>query len=289
MSILEAANQPTIAEAAFKYLEAGCSIIPVNGKRPALPAWDEFKHFRPSGPRVGYWLRSGRMSGIGLVCGVVSGGLVVIDVDSQEACAEFESKFPRILDTLTVISGSGRGKHYYYKCHIMPSNAWRSGVELRSDGAYVVAPPSIHPVSGEPYRVANSCDVKQVGSLEPVRRWILERGGGGNVAKPAPIGGNPSHFAVRNSSAYGRAVLNDEVSKINHAKEGEGNNTLYRAALKCGSLIASGHLSQAEAERELEAAAAALSARDGVEATRRTIASGLKRGGGSPWKPRSVR
>lgn len=284
MSILEAANQPTVAEAAFKYLEAGCSIIPVNGKRPALPAWDEFKHFRPSGPRVGYWLRSGRMSGIGLVCGVVSGGLVVIDVDSQEACAEFESKFPRILDTLTVISGSGRGKHYYYKCHIMPSNAWRNGVELRSDGAYVVAPPSIHPVSHEPYRLANTYDVKQVGSLEPVRRWILERGGGGNAPTPTPPNGGG--VGVRNSSRYGSAALKDEASKVAHAKEGDGNNTLYRAALRCGSLIASGHLSQSDAERELEAAAAALSDRDGVEATRRTIASGLRRGGGSP---RSVR
>lgn len=285
MSILEAATQTTIADAAFAYLEAGCSIIPVSGKRPALPSWEEFKHARSSGPRVAYWLRSGRMSGIGLVCGVVSGGLVVIDVDSQEACAEYEERFRALQQTLVITSGSGRGKHYYYRCHVMPTNAWRNGVELRSDGAYVVAPPSIHPVSHDPYRVAIAKDVMQVGSLEPVRRWILERGGGGNsTPKPTPTPSSPA--SVRHSSNYGRAALLDEASKIAHAKEGDGNNTLYRAALKCGSLIASGHLNQSEVERTLEAAACSLTTRDGLAATQRTIASGLRVGCGSP---RSVR
>lgn len=283
MSIFHAATRPTVADAAYAYLEADCSIIPVVGKRPALP-WDEFKRVRPSAPRVGFWLRSGRMRGIGLVCGAVSGGLVVIDVDSRAACNEFESAFPALLDTLTVISGSGRGKHYYFRCTgVMPANAWRNGIELRADGAYVVAPPSLHPQSCLAYCVDRPFEVKAVASLETVRRWIIDRGGG-DTPIPAP---RPTPApTIRDGSRYGRAALAEETRAVALASEGEGNNRLYRAALKLGSLVAAGHLIQSDVERALEAAAAGLSARDGVDATRRTIASAFKV---SLSSPRTVR
>lgn len=275
-TLLEAASSFTITDAAHTYLLAGASIIPLTGKKPSI-VWRRYTHERASQFTAKYWLRSGKMSNIGLVCGAVSGGLVVIDVDSIGACAEFEAAFPDLTHTLTIRSGSGRGKHYYYyAADIIPANTWRNGVELRSNGAYVVAPPSRHVSSGLAWCVVRGADVLRTNRLVEVWRWISER------ALPAPALPTPSGAPVVSKSAYGRNALADEAGKVRGAAEGTANATLYRAALKMGSLIASGLLTQGEVESALELAAAELTRRDGIQATRRTIASGLRIGMGSP-------
>lgn len=275
MSILDAATSPTVGEAAYGYIEAGCSIIPVQGK-VAVGSWREYQFKRPTSIKVSQWLRSRQMSGIGLVCGEVSGGLVVIDVDSRAACIEFEAEFPMLTDTLTIRSGSGRGNHYYfYAVDILPANTWRDGVELRANKAYVVAPPSLHPVSGLAYCVVRAAAVRKTNLLVEVRRWIAWRG----VAS-APIPTSPAPMSSKN--AYGQAALAGECDRVRAAPEGSANTALYRAALKMGSLIASGVLAQGEVEAALEGAAAELSRRDGLNATRRTIAGGMRIGMGSP-------
>lgn len=276
-SILDAATSPTVGEAAYAYLEAGCSIIPVQGKRP-VGNWRPYQTIRPTTTKVRHWLKTGQMYGIGMVCGAVSGGLVVIDVDSMAACAEFEAAFPTLTDTLTIRSGSGRGRHYYYYAvGILPANTWRDGIELRSNGAYVVAAPSLHPVSSLAYCVVRRANVRKTDQLVEVRRWISERGG--NIPAPtAPRRPTPPPT----SKSYGQAALAGECTAVRHAPEGTANATLYRAALKMGSLIASGLLTRLEVEIALEAAAEHLSSRDGLTATQRTIQSGLRVGMGSP-------
>lgn len=285
-TILDAALSATVAEAAMKFREAGCSIIPVQGKQPAmgLKNWKVFTHQLPPMSLVRQWTANKYVTGIGLIGGAVSGGLVLLDIDSMDACDEFEANFPDLLTTLTVRSGSGRGRHYYFYAHALPGNAWRAGCELRCEGAYVVAPPSIHASSGLPYRVERLYEPLRVFSLATVRKWILERGGGAAAVTPKPA---RTDSGIRNASAYGSKALLDQASIVAHATEGMGNRTLYLAALKMGSLIASGHLTQTMVEIELEAAAAGLSARDGVEATRNTIQSGLRTGMGNP-RPEKV-
>lgn len=275
-SILDAASSATIAEAAMKYLEAACSIVPVTGKKPAVALAPLIRQ-QPPRTLVRHWLAVGTMKGIGVLGGAVSGGLVLLDVDSMDACGEFEATFPALIDTLTVRSGSGRGKHYYFYAHRLPGNAYRGGIEMRCTGAYVVAPPSVHPTSGQPYRVERFAEVRRVYSMASVRRWILERGGGGAAAAPrrAPT---PLPPQARDSSAYGRAALMGECAAVRTAAEGQGNNTLYKAALKLGTLVADGKIERLTVEIELENSASALSERDGVEATRRTIQSGLRTG-----------
>jgi hypothetical protein len=219
-SILDAATSATIAEAAMKYIDAGCSIIPLDGKKPAssIKNWTVFARQQPPRGLVAHWLRSGIMrAGIGLIGGAVSGGLVLLDVDSMAACAEFEATFPNLVDTLTVRSGSGRGKHYYFYAHRLPGNAYRGGVELRCTGAYVVAPPSIHPVSGQPYRVECQSDVRRVYGMASVRKWILERGGGAMAVTPKPA---RIDSGIRDATAYGRKALLDQAAIVAAAREG---------------------------------------------------------------------
>jgi hypothetical protein len=237
----------------------------------------------PTARQLSWWLQRPTCTGIALICGYVSGGLVVLDVDSQEGCTEFEAAFPSLLQTLQVRSGSGRGKHYYFYSRFLPPTTVGIGMELRSDGAYVVAPPSIHPGSGEPYRVARYGNVQSVLDLEDLRRWIIGRSGGAVASPRQRPPALPPGTAVAGATKLGLAALAGEVAYVRSATS-HVNNALYRAALKMGSLIASGQIPQSHVEAELEAAAAGLSARDGIEATRLTIESGLKVGLRNPRK-----
>lgn len=277
-TILDAATEATVQGAAYAYIEAGCSIIPVRSKKPAIFHWDEYKTTRSHNGNVRYWLQSDRMQGIGLICGAVSGNLVVLDVDSMQACEAFETSFPLLRDTLTIRSGSGRGRHYYFYADQLPINTWLQGVELRADGAYVVAAPSIH-TSGHRYLVERHHNVKRVTDLEDVRDWIQHRAGMFFINMPKP---KPSYPTIRDGSRYGKAALTSECISVQSAPEGSRNNTLYRAALKMGSLINGGHLSKSEVEYQLENAAFSLAESDGIDTVRRTIQSGLIKGMSNP-------
>jgi Bifunctional DNA primase/polymerase, N-terminal len=81
---------------------------------------------------------------------------VVIDIDprnggSLEALETITGTLP---DTLTAWSGrNDGGRHLYFKrpAGQLTSSKLPDGIDLKVNG-YCIAPPSIHPVSGEPYR-----------------------------------------------------------------------------------------------------------------------------------------
>lgn len=97
---------------------------------------------------------------IGIVCGMPSHGLIVIDIDVDEdedingyaTLEDWERTYGELPATATAITGKG-GTHYFYRTdrtNIRPSVNKQLGVDIRADGSYVVAPPSIHP-NGRPY------------------------------------------------------------------------------------------------------------------------------------------
>lgn len=97
-------------------------------------------------------------SNIGIVCGMPSHGLLVIDLDVSDekdgmaTLREWEKANGELPETATSITGSG-GRHLFYRTDrtgIHPSVNHELGVDIRSDGSYVIPPPSIHP-SGELY------------------------------------------------------------------------------------------------------------------------------------------
>lgn len=100
--------------------------------------------------------------------GIATGGadrlqLVVIDVDTNEAkhkvgdetLQQWEAIHGELPETRKVISGSG-GVHYYYFSgdHYRSVNNVMANIDVKSEGGYIVAPPSIHPC-GKPYRWAD--------------------------------------------------------------------------------------------------------------------------------------
>lgn len=279
-AILTAAEAPSVYLASRFYAALGFSVLPCTGKKPALDTWKHLQT-RPALPAtIDAWHQVDLLENVGIICGRVSGNLVVIDLDGDKATWAYFEAFPDLLNTYTVRSGSGHGMHFYYYVRDVPPTTRVTGleagnIELRSDGTYVIAPPSIHPVTGNRYAVADAVDIQHVDTLRPVVEWIkslIADKHGGHMPPPANAG------PVKNPTAYGRAALMGECDKIRRASVGGRNNVLYEAALRMGSLINDGKIDRVTVERALVSAAGALSDDDGEGATWRTITSGIQTG-----------
>lgn len=128
---------------ALKYLERGLVPIPLvhRQKTPALP-WREFQTVRPTAEQVKAWFSVTPTPNIGIVTGAIS-GIVVVDLDGPDGITQaikLGLKSP-------VMCNTGKGRHLYFKHPGTPvQNAVRlaPGVDIRGDGGYVVAPPSVH-------------------------------------------------------------------------------------------------------------------------------------------------
>ena len=69
----------SIAAAALAYAALGLSVIPLDGKRPALKSWTQYQQERADEQTIRSWT----FGNVGIVCGAVSGNLVVLDLDGQ--------------------------------------------------------------------------------------------------------------------------------------------------------------------------------------------------------------
>lgn len=171
--IVRAAQSETLGAAALAYAALGFSIIPLDGKRPALKSWTQYQRERADAQTIRTWT----FGNVGIVCGAVSGNLVVLDLDGAAGYAAFAATFPALAQTYTVVSGGGVGRHvYFYVDQLPPSvkamNTPIGHLEVCADGRQVVAPPSLHPTTGQPYRVEQPLDIRHVPTLDDVVEWV---------------------------------------------------------------------------------------------------------------------
>lgn len=138
---------------ALKYLSLGLSVIPLRpkGKEPLIK-WQEFQSRRATPEEVKEWFLKWPDANVGIVTGGVS-GVAVVDLDGTDGL-----KSANNLGLMSsIVSLTGNGKHLWYKNVGTIQNAVRlmPGVDVRGEGGYVVAPPSIHE-SGRRYRFLTS-------------------------------------------------------------------------------------------------------------------------------------
>jgi hypothetical protein len=122
------------------------------------------------------WWRRAPKANIGVRTG---DGHFVLDLDGPEAAAWFGNACGRhggAEHTLTVRTGGG-GFHVFFACPIeVPNSAGRlaPGVDIRGEGGYVVAAPSIHP-SGHVYQIARDLPIAEAPA------WLVD------LALPEPV------------------------------------------------------------------------------------------------------
>jgi len=171
--IIQAAQQDTILSAALAYAALGLSIIPLDGKRPTLKSWTQYQQERADEKTIRSWT----FGNVGIVCGSVSGNLIVLDLDGAAGYSAFAATFPQLAETYTVASGGGVRRHvYFYADKLPPSvkamNTPIGHLEVCADGRQVVAPPSIHPVTGQPYQIEKALDILRVPNLDDLVAWV---------------------------------------------------------------------------------------------------------------------
>lgn len=281
MTIFTASSAPTVREAAVSYFYEALSVIPLTGKRATIN-WAVFQEDIAIPTTIHQWAKTGKLNNVGIVCGAVSKNLVVMDLDGQAAIDAFERQFPYLLDTFTVLTGSGKGKHLYFRVDDLPPTtrlvyANHQAIELRANGCYVVAPPSIHPDTQAPYRAAFSAPVKRLPHLNGVKQWLYAQLARKN-APPPPT--KQRTMFERNTPRWAAAALDYECHDVRLASEGNRSNLLNRAAYNLGQIVGDGHLSVGTVENAL--LGAALQAGLGEAESQATIQSGMSKGIAQP-------
>lgn len=122
---------------------------------------------------------------IGVVCGQVSGGLVVIDCDDFVTYEALCYRYPELRFSKTALTG--KGVHIY--CHAsepVKTAPWKANGathHIKAEGSMVVAPPSLH-ASGKYYRWANQQPMVELDL--PRLRFALARIGAAPDAGEGP-------------------------------------------------------------------------------------------------------
>jgi hypothetical protein len=202
-------------------------------------------------------------------------GMFVIDPDGPEGAATVEGM--DLPPTLAVVTGNGRHLYFFAPEGVEIRNRARvaPGLDVRGDGGYVIAPPSVH-ASGAVYEW-----VDQEAEIAEAPEWLVElvrvREPVSTLARPAQI--IPKSFPGE-VTPYARAALDAEVRNVLDAPRGTQNDTLNRAAFALGQFVASGALPESEVCSTLMGAWDALEPGNGpgMAAGERTMRSGLESG-----------
>ena len=149
-----AAEAKNMKEWALHYAEMGLAVFPLvcRDKVPAVVGG--CKVATTERTTIERWWDKNPQYNIGIATGNKSSGLVVIDldvdknkgIDGYDVLRDWQNKHGKLPETWQSITGRG-GYHYFYKDAIVHSNrvGLYEGVDIRGEGGYIVAPPSVHP------------------------------------------------------------------------------------------------------------------------------------------------
>lgn len=259
----EPAPRTPLGEAARAYAEAGFAVFPVKprAKEPCV-RWKDEASRDPA--RITAWWQRWPDANIGLP---VPEGLFVLDIDGPEGertIAGLEARHGRLPEGPVARTAKGRHLWFRFPPGRCLKNAVRRlpGIDVRAQGGYVVAPPSVHP-DGIEYAWETGRALFDV----PIREapgWLLDALEGTRASAGEPPPGQPpcasapaSMFDFSNVSVDGPGSrLAGILATMRAAVEGERNTKLFWCACRLVELEESGETPAAAWEQLREAARA---------------------------------
>ncbi|MEW6573482.1 MAG: bifunctional DNA primase/polymerase [Bacillota bacterium] len=200
--------------AALNYARRGFSVIPLRprDKRPLLSSWAGFQQAPADADQVQAWWIEHSDANVGIVTGAVS-GLVVLDLDGPEAVNFIKERDP---NPETPVARTGKGYHVYF-AH--PGGTIANavalggikGMDLRADGGYVVAPPSIHP-SGKRYQWVGGHSPDEL-PLASCPNWLLDLIRNPGKTEVADVGQDPS-WVLKLLQGVPQGQRNDAATRL---------------------------------------------------------------------------
>lgn len=135
-----------LKRAALDYHGMGLSVVPVGEDKRPVVKWKAYASAPADRDTIAAWFeparRGRRVTGVAIVLGRVSGDLIARDFDVAEVYHDWAAEHPEHARTLPTVK-TARGYHVYARITDVRTVKFDDG-ELRGDGVYVVAPPSLH-------------------------------------------------------------------------------------------------------------------------------------------------
>lgn len=190
------------------FAEAGCAVLPCggkDGKKPLVKGWNKWNRPTSNGG-VDRFCAKFSDENIGLVCGRAS-SVTVVDVDEPSLLNDaaecfgdtsLKAKTPR----------EGGGYHLYYRYNRERLHHF-TGLDVLSDGGFVIAPPSINPKLKTPYRwIEGSGTIEEFEALKPIKKGAIDLWAERQLAGTVHLEVNEG---CRNNSLF-RALMRDVSS-----------------------------------------------------------------------------
>lgn len=170
--------------AALKYAAHGWAVFPVRAETKKPWTKNGCKDAKTDPGAIKHWWKVWPDASIGIATGSMS-NLIVIDedyddnkgIDGRESIAEWERQHGELPETMRVITGRG-GYHLYYHYtgnDIKNRAGIIDGVDIRGEGGYVIAPPSVHP-NGTEYQWEESTDENTIADVDDKVLEFLQTG-----------------------------------------------------------------------------------------------------------------
>lgn len=263
-------------DVALAYAAQGWPVFPLkpNAKAPATTHGLNDASTDPDTIR-GWWGRNKAANiGIALPPDVVAVDIDTKGVDGHATMHELAAQHGGLPDTYTVETPTG-GRHLYFKkspaIRVKNRTGIRPGIDVRSHGGYLVAPPSA--IDGRDYRRIGA------DAMADCPQWLLdvlteEKKTPASPATPPQT----MHSTARD--AYSKRALERATNEVLAAGEGGRNDALNATAYGLARLAGAGRLDWHHTAGLLERAALAAGLEQGE--VRRTLESAQAAGMASP-------
>nr|WP_011178342.1 bifunctional DNA primase/polymerase [Saccharolobus solfataricus]AAT00521.1 RepA [Saccharolobus solfataricus] len=170
---------------ALYYVSVGLSVVPLVPKdKVPIIEWKPYQERLPTEEEVRKWFRD-PSTNIAIITGAVSGNLVGIDFDDPNVYTDFADKLfydPILGDKAysTWITKTGKGYHIYFRIDVdkgvfkqifrQKIDIEGKHIDMKAEGGYFVAPPSIHP-SGSRYEFLAGPPMNKEPAVLSLKEW----------------------------------------------------------------------------------------------------------------------
>jgi hypothetical protein len=244
-ALYEAAGLVPLPLYDIEALGCGCGMqdCPSPGKHPPLKAW---QRLRPDVIGRDYaWRKHDKR--IGLRMGRQPNGWFLIAVDDDGGLAELEAKLgplPRDVEQKT-----GKGSHLFFRLpegHSLGNSSKTEGaaVDVRGEGGFVVAAPSLH-ANGNRYTWLAD-ELREPPFLPPA--WLTHFE---TPREPKRATKAKPQQQRKGGTSYAERALHGELDNVRASIKGNRHTTLFAAAAALGELCAGGVLDEGEVRAHL--------------------------------------
>lgn len=260
---------------ALEYAKSGMYVFPVKEKCKQPANSNGFKGATTS-PEAIQSLWQTTAFNIGLATGEIN-NLIVVDVDDEKTWEDYLTTQPEDLPPGPKVE-TGNGHHLYFaypKGRKMrnKTKVKNLGFDVRANGGYVVAPPSIHH-TGKVYKFTTTGEPPQM------PEWLLELISDPEKTTTTGLDFNATTPAANDNQAYYATALDSECRTVATAREGTRNDVFNTACYRIAGLVAGGGISETVAGGALTQAGYQAGLSDN-EITK-TLASAFRAGKANP-------